>query len=75
MRRFAGAVLVVIAAAGLVVGGFWAYMKAAGGEVDICRDPGGKCTSGWYYALPILAGSAVVLVIGVVLLRGGYRSA
>jgi hypothetical protein len=73
MRILAGALLVLAAAAGLAFGGFWAFMKAAGGEVDICRNPGEECTSGWYYAGPILAVSLLVLVLGVVLLRSGQR--
>ena len=74
MRILAGALLVLAAAAGLAFGGLWAFMKAAGGEVDICRDPGGECTSGWYYAGPILAVSLLVLMLGVGLLRSGLRN-
>jgi hypothetical protein len=33
-------------------------MKAAGAEVDICS--GSECTSGWYFARPILMGAVVI---------------
>ena len=54
-------------AIGTVIGGFWAFMEASGAEVDVCS--GQNCTSGWYYAAPILIASVVVGVIGVALLR------
>ncbi len=57
----------LIALAGFAIGGLWAFAKAVGGEVDICTDPGGGCTSGWYYAVPILLGSVLVGGLGVAL--------
>jgi hypothetical protein len=71
VRRLAGSVLALVAALGLAVGGFWGYMKAAGGEVDICDGP--SCTSAWYYVVPTLLIALLVGVIGVALLRGERR--
>jgi hypothetical protein len=48
VRRFAGAVLVLVAAVGVAFGGLWAFMKATGAEVDICGTGEEGCTSGWY---------------------------
>jgi hypothetical protein len=75
VRRLAGALLLLVAAIGVAIGGLWALMKANDAEVDICR--GSECTSGWYYAVPILVGAVVLGVIGVALLLGerkGSRS-
>jgi hypothetical protein len=58
VRRASGALLVLVAAVGAATGGLWAYMKAAGAEVDICS--GSECTSGWYFARPILMGAVVI---------------
>jgi hypothetical protein len=44
-------------------------MKAAGAEVDICRAGEGGCTSGWYYAVPILVAALVIGAIGIGLVR------
>jgi hypothetical protein len=75
VRRFSGAVLVLVAAVGVAFGGLWAFMKAAGAEVDICGTGEEGCTSGWYYAVPILAIALILGVVGVVLLRGeGHAS-
>lgn len=75
MRRALGALLVLAAVIGVAVGGLWSFMKASGAEVDICSGGGPNCTSGWYYAAPILVGAIVSGVIGVALLRGeGNRS-
>jgi uncharacterized membrane protein YidH (DUF202 family) len=71
MRTLVGAFLVLVACVGVAVGGLWAYAKAAGAEVDICDGP--RCTSGWYYAAPILIGAVVVGVFGVALLRSERR--
>ena len=46
-------------------------MKLAGAEVDICGAGQDSCTSGWYYATPILFDGIVLGVLGLVLLRGG----
>ena len=67
MRRASGALLVLVAAVGAAIGGLWAYMKAAGAEVDICS--GSECTSGWYFVAPILVGAVVMGLIGMALLR------
>jgi hypothetical protein len=69
VRALAGVLLIVISLGGIAIGGFWAFMKAAGAEVDICTDAGGGCTSGWYYAVPILMSSLVVAAIGILLVR------
>jgi hypothetical protein len=76
VRTLLGGLLVLSAAIGVAIGGFWGFMKAFGAEVDICE--GSNCTSGWYYAGPILVGAFVVGAIGVALLRAernGSRSA
>jgi hypothetical protein len=49
VRRLAGALLLLVAAIGVAIGGLWALMKANDAEVDICS--GSECTSGWYYAV------------------------
>jgi hypothetical protein len=67
MRRGSGALLLVVAGLGVAIGGLWAFMKAAGAEVDICSGP--ECASGWYFAGPILVGAVVVGLIGIALLR------
>jgi hypothetical protein len=55
VRRLARAHLpLLVAAIGVAIGGLWALMKANDAEVDICS--GSECTSGWYYAVPILVG-------------------
>lgn len=60
--------LILGAAIGAAIGGLWAFMKGSGAEVDVCNGP--SCTSGWYYAGPILVGAVVIGMIGVALLRG-----
>ncbi len=69
IRKLIGGVLVLAAAAGAAVGGFWALMKASGAEVDLCTGGGGECTSGWYPALAFLSGAVVAGALGVRLLR------
>jgi hypothetical protein len=69
MRELAGTFLILVSMAGLAIGGLWAFMKAAGAEVDICRAGEGGCTSGWYYAVPILVAALVVGAIGIGLVR------
>jgi hypothetical protein len=69
VRVRVGALLMFLAAIGLALGGLWAFMKASGAEVDVCT--GRSCTSGWYYAGPILAGAVVAGAIGIALLRRG----
>jgi hypothetical protein len=68
VRKLLGGLLVLGAAVGVAIGGFWGFMKASGAEVDICD--GRNCTSGWYYAGPIVVGALVLGAIGVALLRG-----
>jgi hypothetical protein len=69
MRELAGTLLILVSLAGLAIGGLWAFMKAAGAEVDICRAGEGGCTSGWYYAVPILVAALVIGAIGIGLVR------
>ena len=67
MRKLLGGLLVLSAAIGIAIGGFWGFMKASGAEVDVCE--GSSCTSGWYYAGPILVGALALGAVGVALLR------
>ena len=72
MRTVVGALFLLAAVAGLAVGGLWAFMKAAGAEVDWCNR--GDCTSGYYGAGAILLVAVIVGAIGVALLRGNRRA-
>ena len=69
MSRSVGVVLLVVALLAGLVGGFWAFMKAAGAEVDYCDGP--NCTSGWYGAAAFLALALIVGGVGLGLLRSG----
>jgi hypothetical protein len=71
VRTLGAAFLLLVAAACGAVGGLWAYMKAAGAEVDICRGP--ECTSGWYFAGPLLVAALIFGVLGAALLHGARR--
>lgn len=68
MRTLLGVLLVGFAALASGVGALWAFMKAAGAEVDYCPDA--KCTSGWYPATGILVSALILGVLGLVTLRG-----
>lgn len=67
MRRMIGALLFVVALVAAAVGGSWAFMKAAGAEVDYCA--ASDCTSGWYPASALLALAAVAGLASIRLLR------
>jgi hypothetical protein len=71
-RRALGGLLLLLAALAGAVGGLWAFMKAAGAEVDYC--PGSGCTSGWYLAVGLLTLALAAGVAGVALLRGERSS-
>jgi hypothetical protein len=65
--RLTGLLLLLASAAGIALGGFWAFMKASGAEVDYCD--GSQCISGWYPAGTILLVAALAGLLGLALLR------
>lgn len=67
--RSLGFLLLGLAFVAGALGALWAFMKAAGAEVDFCR--GDSCTSGWYFAGGFLAVAAVAALVGVALLSSG----
>ncbi len=69
MRRSLGTVLVANAALAGVLGGLWAFMKAAGAEADYCD--GQNCTSGWFGAVAFLALAVITGLVGWSFLRRG----
>jgi hypothetical protein len=68
MRRALGGLLLLLAVAVGAVGALWAFMKAAGAEVDYC--PESECTSGWYIAAMLLSLPVLAAVAGALLVRG-----
>jgi hypothetical protein len=72
LRRALGGLFLLLAVAAGGLGGLWAFMKAAGAEVDYC--PRSDCTSGWYFAGALLAVAVAAAAVGVGLLRGKSRS-
>ena len=68
MGRATGVAAFVLAVLLGALGGLWAFMKAAGAEVDYCR--GGGCTSGWYVVALLLGLAVLAAVVALGLLRG-----
>jgi hypothetical protein len=74
VRKVGGGVLLLIALLCASLGGFWAYMKAAGAEVDICGTGEQGCISGWYFAGPLLFAAVVFGLLAAAAFRGGSGS-
>ena len=64
-----GGLLLLIAVLCALLGGFWGFAKAAGGEVDICPAGERECISAWTFVIPLLIGAVVLGSIGLAALR------
>lgn len=67
MARAVGVLLILVGSGGVVIGGFWAFMKANGAEVDFGDGP--NRISGWYPSVTILLAGLAAGAVGVAVLR------